>query len=257
MQVTICEIDQMVIDVSKKFLPHVAQAWDHPKVNLICGDAVEYMKRDECKNKFDVIVCDSSDPVGPAEFIFELPFYLNMRDALKPGGVICTQVGRCVRPQPVGAKRGDGTQSSATRSLGVRVLGWCVVHREFLLPHLNSSHVAFVVCHLCMAQAESMWNNLDLIQKLIRSTMPSFECVEYATTQIPTYPLGQIGFLLCRKAGQPEPVKTHSVPVRAVSAEQAKLFRYYTSKLHSAAFVLPAFLEQAIEEARAADGKDQ
>jgi len=62
--VTICEIDQMVIDVSKRFLPSVASMWDDARVTLHRGDAAEYIKRPECIGKFDVIVSDTSDPVG-------------------------------------------------------------------------------------------------------------------------------------------------------------------------------------------------
>ena len=43
------------------------------------------------KSYFDIIITDSSDPVGPASVLFEKPFYTKMRDALRPGGVVCTR----------------------------------------------------------------------------------------------------------------------------------------------------------------------
>ena len=90
-KVTICEIDEMVINASKKYLPTVACMWDDERVELICGDAGEYMQRDVSKGSFDVIISDTSDPVGPAEVLFELPFYQCMKEALRPGGRVVTQ----------------------------------------------------------------------------------------------------------------------------------------------------------------------
>ena len=50
--------------------------------------------KQENLEKFDVIIVDSSDPVGPAEVLFRAEFYESMKNALNPGGIVCTQVGR-------------------------------------------------------------------------------------------------------------------------------------------------------------------
>jgi len=89
--ITICEIDQMVIDCGKRYFPTMAHAWDDPRVHVVCNDAAVFMKSKEAEGKFDVIVCDSSDPVGPAGVLFESPFYAAMARALRPGGRIATQ----------------------------------------------------------------------------------------------------------------------------------------------------------------------
>eukprot|EP01129_Flabellula_baltica_P004704 TRINITY_DN1659_c0_g1_i1.p2 TRINITY_DN1659_c0_g1~~TRINITY_DN1659_c0_g1_i1.p2 ORF type:complete len:294 (-),score=80.83 TRINITY_DN1659_c0_g1_i1:1169-2050(-) len=84
-----CEIDQMVIDVSKKYLKGICGAYDDPRFTLQVRDGVQFLK--EYKNYFDVIIVDSSDPDGPAEQLFEPPFYRTMYEALTETGVICCQ----------------------------------------------------------------------------------------------------------------------------------------------------------------------
>jgi spermidine synthase len=57
-------------------------------------DAARYLKNEGKSQNYDVIICDSSDPVGPAEVLFQPEFFLSMREALAPGGILCTQ-GEC------------------------------------------------------------------------------------------------------------------------------------------------------------------
>lgn len=87
--VTLVEIDEVVVKVAKKFLPAMAAGFQHPKVTVYIGDGFEYLK--ENQNSYDVIITDSSDPVGPAEALFQESFYGLMHKALLPGGIICTQ----------------------------------------------------------------------------------------------------------------------------------------------------------------------
>ncbi|MEM1240425.1 MAG: polyamine aminopropyltransferase [Cyanobacteria bacterium P01_H01_bin.26] len=89
-RVTMVEIDEAVIRASKEFLPSLSSAFDHPKLKLIIDDGIDYVKRsaDEC---FDMIVVDSSDPVGPAEGLFSADFYRDVYRCLRPGGVMTAQ----------------------------------------------------------------------------------------------------------------------------------------------------------------------
>lgn len=87
--VTLVEIDEAVIRVSKKFLPSLAVGFQHPKVQVVIGDGFEYLK--ENVGAFDVIITDSSDPVGPAQSLFNSDYYQLLGKALKPGGVVCCQ----------------------------------------------------------------------------------------------------------------------------------------------------------------------
>eukprot|EP00931_Biecheleriopsis_adriatica_P054276 TRINITY_DN31921_c0_g1_i2.p1 TRINITY_DN31921_c0_g1~~TRINITY_DN31921_c0_g1_i2.p1 ORF type:complete len:308 (-),score=55.46 TRINITY_DN31921_c0_g1_i2:17-940(-) len=93
-RVTWCEIDGDVIEASKQYLPKISAAVGDPKVKLLVGDGVAFAQ-DSKDNTFDVIIVDSSDPVGPAEKLFSKEFYANAHRILKPGGVICSQ-GECL-----------------------------------------------------------------------------------------------------------------------------------------------------------------
>jgi spermidine synthase len=87
--VVLVEIDEAVPRVSKKYLPAMAVGFQHPKVSVHIGDGFEYLKNNT--GSYDVIITDSSDPVGPASSLFEPTFYDLMHKALLPGGIICTQ----------------------------------------------------------------------------------------------------------------------------------------------------------------------
>ncbi len=84
-----CEIDEEVIRVSKEFLPDIACGFDDPRVAVHIGDGNAYVH--EQKNKYDVIIVDSSDPIGPGEALFERPFYEGLKKALGQNGIIATQ----------------------------------------------------------------------------------------------------------------------------------------------------------------------
>ena len=84
--------------------------------------------------------------------------------------------------------------------------------------------------------------HLSMIAELKKSVKTVFPVAEYGWTTIPTYPSGQIGFMVCSKDGSRDVKK----PLRKVSeVEEDKLFKYYSSKVHEAAFVLPKFAEKA------------
>ncbi|HDP93914.1 MAG TPA: polyamine aminopropyltransferase [Candidatus Aminicenantes bacterium] len=85
----LCEIDPMVVEVCRKHFPGLAFSFNDPRVSLHFDDGAEFVKRHSAA--FDVIFVDSSDPIGPAEVLFEKEFYHSMRSALKPGGIVITQ----------------------------------------------------------------------------------------------------------------------------------------------------------------------
>lgn len=83
------EIDSMVIEASKKFFPTVSNGLDNPKVSVLVEDAVEFIKDKE--NIYDVILIDSTDPIGPGVGLFNENFYNNVKRALKKGGIVTPQ----------------------------------------------------------------------------------------------------------------------------------------------------------------------
>uniref|UniRef100_T1JHS3 Spermidine synthase n=1 Tax=Strigamia maritima TaxID=126957 RepID=T1JHS3_STRMM len=172
-----CEIDERVVEISKEFLPFMAKGFNNPKLQLHIEDGNQFMSRHQ--NEFDVIITDSSDPIGPAETLFQKSYYEQMKKALRPGGIICSQ-------------------------------------------------------------GECMWYNLSLIQDILNFCRTLFSSAEYAYTTIPTYPGGQIGFIVCSldpNADVKTPIQTFTLKEK----EDMDL-RYYNSKIHRAAFILPEFV---------------
>lgn len=86
------EIDQAVIDMCVQYLPgHSNGAFDDPRVEIIINDGVKYVA--ECDETFDVIISDSTDPIGPGEVLFTSPFYQGVKRCLNAGGVFVAQNG--------------------------------------------------------------------------------------------------------------------------------------------------------------------
>jgi spermidine synthase len=86
-----CEIDEGVVNASKQFFPSVAKCYDSDdRFTLNIADAVKYIEEVE-EGSVDVIIVDSSDPVGPAEGLFSPAFYEKAHRALAPGGIMCCQ----------------------------------------------------------------------------------------------------------------------------------------------------------------------
>lgn len=88
-RVVLCEIDGMVIDACKKYLPTIACELENPKVEILVQDAIEYIK--DKKNEFDIVLIDSTDPMGPGEGLFTEEFYTNVKNSLKKGGIVTAQ----------------------------------------------------------------------------------------------------------------------------------------------------------------------
>jgi len=174
-EIHMCEIDEQVVNVSKKFFPEtLAQAYGDPRLKLMFCDAAKYLLEEGPGQNYDVIICDSSDPIGPAEDLFKPQFFVSMHNALSPTGILCTQ-------------------------------------------------------------GECMWLHLDLIKQVLQSTRNIFGNAKYAYTTIPSYPSGQIGFILATK----DETNNVSRPSRNIS-KKLKL-KYYSKNIHKSAFVLPEF----------------
>jgi spermidine synthase len=149
---------------------------ESPKVTVHVGDGFKFLETHEAT--YDVIITDSSDPVGPAESLFQKPYFKLLHDALTPGGHISTQ-------------------------------------------------------------GECLWLHLPLIRSLRSMTRELFATSEYAYTTIPTYPSGQIGFMICAKA----PGRDLKTALREVKGT-----KYYNKDLHRSAFNLPEFARAYLEE---------
>ena len=88
-KVTMVEIDGMVVEASKRFIPQTSCYLEDPKVTLLIQDGVKFMK--ESTELFDVIIVDSSEPIGPATPLFNVDFYKDIANRLTDDGIVVSQ----------------------------------------------------------------------------------------------------------------------------------------------------------------------
>ena len=86
---TLVEIDDAVIEACKKHIPVTSKAFEHEKAKTIVGDGVKFVA--ETKERFDVIIVDSTDPIGPAAPLFGPEFYGNVKRVLSDDGIVVSQ----------------------------------------------------------------------------------------------------------------------------------------------------------------------
>ncbi len=91
-QVTLVEIDGSVIERTKTYLPMIPKgSFDNPRARILIQDGVEFVRNTD--EKFDVIICDSTDPIGPGKVLFTSEFYGLCKKALSPDGIFVNQNG--------------------------------------------------------------------------------------------------------------------------------------------------------------------
>lgn len=83
------EIDEMVVEVCKKYLPQTASKLDDPRVTIHYEDGLKFIR--SCHDYYDLIIVDSTDPFGPGEGLFTREFYGNCYKALKDDGIMVNQ----------------------------------------------------------------------------------------------------------------------------------------------------------------------
>ena len=92
-QVTMVEIDQAVVDMATQYFPAVSDgAFADARLELIIGDGDAFMQACD-PGRYDVIITDSCDPVGPAEVLFASPYYAACKRCLRAEGILVTQNG--------------------------------------------------------------------------------------------------------------------------------------------------------------------
>jgi spermidine synthase len=166
------DIDRKVIEYSKKYLPQISCEMENPRVEVFVEDG--FMHIINSKNRYDVIIVDSTEPVGPAAALFERGFYQGIFEALKKDGIF-------------------------------------------------------------VAQTDNPWFKADLIQKVNRDVKGIFPITRIYGCNIPTYPSGLWTFTVGSKLYDPLEVEETDIPLIST--------KYYSPRLHKAAFILPRFVE--------------
>ncbi|TXK60790.1 polyamine aminopropyltransferase [Alkalisalibacterium limincola] len=87
---TQCDIDEQVTRMAEKYFPELCESNGDPRAELLFDDGIAYMKNCPAES-VDVVIVDSTDPVGPAEGLFNQAFYASCLKALRPGGILVQQ----------------------------------------------------------------------------------------------------------------------------------------------------------------------
>ena len=89
-QVVMVEIDRLVVEACRRFLPSIGRAWDDPRLQVLIADGIKFVKKRDIE-PFNVILLDGCDPIGPAKGLFTLDFYRNCAALLADDGVFALQ----------------------------------------------------------------------------------------------------------------------------------------------------------------------
>ena len=87
--IDLVEIDREVVRVCKEYLPFTASKLDDPRVNICYQDGLKFIRG--CRDDYDIVIVDSTDPFGPGEGLFTKEFYGNCYKALKADGIMVNQ----------------------------------------------------------------------------------------------------------------------------------------------------------------------
>lgn len=176
------EIDPLVVEVSKKYLPQTACRLNDERVHIYYEDGLRFVRSKE--DLYDLIIVDSTDPFGPGEGLFTKEFYGSCFKALKEDGIMVNQ------------------------------------HESPFYPE-----------------------NAVACQRAHKRIVESFPISRVYQAHIPTYPSGHWLFGFASK-------KYH--PVHDLDGARWNLLgiktRYYTTRLHGGAFMLPAYVEELLRD---------
>ncbi len=87
--VTLCEIDPKVVSSCREYFPELSSGLDDPRVKVLYEDGAAFIGR--FQGEFDLVLVDSTDPVGPGVALYEMSFYQNIRRSLRKGGAAVLQ----------------------------------------------------------------------------------------------------------------------------------------------------------------------
>lgn len=89
-KITQVEIDERVTRLAEEYFPELCTANSDPRCHLVFADAIQWMQN-TAEDSLDIIIIDSTDPIGPAEGLFQLAFYQHCRKALRKNGILVQQ----------------------------------------------------------------------------------------------------------------------------------------------------------------------
>ena len=87
--VHVCELDEEVVNACRKYLPSLASSFEDPRVKIFYEDGAKFITKHP--ESYDIIIVDSTDPLGPGQILFQEPFYESLKKALTKEGIAVTQ----------------------------------------------------------------------------------------------------------------------------------------------------------------------
>jgi spermidine synthase len=87
--IILCEIDPRVVESCREYMPAISAGLDDPRVKLVFEDGALFVR--EHRNEFDLVLVDSTDPVGPGVVLFEMPFYESVAASVTENGIAVFQ----------------------------------------------------------------------------------------------------------------------------------------------------------------------
>jgi len=157
--VDMAEIDRMVVDVCREYLPQTAFRLDDERVHLFFEDGLKFVRSK--KNEYDLIIVDSTDPFGPGEGLFTREFYGNCYNALKENGILVNQ-----HESPYYDEDAAAMQKAHQKIRGVFPIS--MVYQAHI-PTYPSGHWLFGFAskqyHPILDLDEAAWNALNLKTK--------------------------------------------------------------------------------------------
>jgi spermidine synthase len=97
--VHLCEIDESVVSACRQYLPSLAAGLDDPRVMIFYEDGARFIA--DHPKSYEIIIVDSTDPIGPGQVLFQEPFYAHMKKALTDQGIAVTQCESMYLHRPV------------------------------------------------------------------------------------------------------------------------------------------------------------
>lgn len=158
-QIDMVEIDKVVVDIAKEYLPKTACALDDKRLTIYYEDGLKFVRQHD--NAYDLIIVDSTDPFGPGEDLFTREFYGNCYSALKENGILINQHESPYYDKDAEAMVNAHKQLKATFEMAQVY--------QFHLPTYPSGHWLFGFAAKTMDGVkqiqESQWQSLNIATK--------------------------------------------------------------------------------------------
>jgi len=181
-RVRMVEIDEKVIELSKKYLPSISKgAFKDKRAEIIIADGKEYIKKH--KDFFDVIILDLSDPHGPAKQLISLDFYRDVKKSLKKDGIVSVQSGS-LNDQP-------GLAKTIFRRIN-KLFSFADIHQA-VIPAYQTGEYSFIIG--CKAKLNRLQEkNIEKKYKKLKIGLKYFSPEIYFSSKVlPRYLAEKIG----------------------------------------------------------------